>query len=73
VSTPEGYYRLNAQEVWTDGDDVIVLGIPPREYEEENGHNCDDMGCGQCHVILRAEGIHKGFDLTTFSAGEEKP
>ena len=62
-SVPDGYRQLNAQEVWTDGTDVIVLGIPPHEDDEENGHNCDDMGCGQCHVLLRAENIHAGFNF----------
>lgn len=36
---------------------VIVLGIPADEDENamEPNHNCDQMGCGQCHVLWRHE------------------
>jgi hypothetical protein len=69
-TVPQGYRRLAADEVWTDGTDVIVLGLPPNADVEENGHNCDEMGCGQCHVLLKAEDVQVGFD---FSALKVKP
>ena len=72
MNVPEGYRRLDAQEVWTNDKDVIVLGMPPREYDEENGHNCDEMGCGQCHVLLRAENVHGGFDFAALAAPAEE-
>lgn len=36
-------------ECWTDGKWLIVPGYP----EAESDHNCDAMGCGQDHIILR--------------------
>jgi len=51
---PEGYHKLNATEVYTNGDTLVVLGVPDSENEdEETGHNCDQMGCGSIgpHVI----------------------
>jgi hypothetical protein len=41
---------LPVTEVWVDGADVIILGEPDSDDES---HNCDEMGCGQCHVIAR--------------------
>lgn len=76
-TVPDSYRRLPVDEVWTDGTDVIVLGLPPRADDEENGHNCDEMGCGQCHVLLkchvllRADEIHAGFDFAALA--QEKP
>lgn len=40
------------------GDEIVILGTPP-EYDESvpdddpRQHNCDDMGCGQAHVLYR--------------------
>ncbi len=52
-----------AQEAWMvpgeEDIEIIVLGIPAPESEEETDrrgdsrHNCDEMGCRQCHVITR--------------------
>lgn len=36
-------------EVWRHGARVIVLGSP----DEDSDHNCDCMGCGQAHVLMR--------------------
>ena len=69
-SVPEGYRRLDAHEVWTNGSDLIVLGMPPRADDEENGHNCDEMGCAQCHVLARAWAPRLGFDFAALR-GEE--
>lgn len=55
------------QEVIVHKDGVVVLGIPEdcpesiekgpmAEYDEwqiKHGHDCDLMGCGQCHVLWR--------------------
>lgn len=61
----EGFRRLDAVEVWTDGDSLIVLGEPhdpdplgdldhPDDYP--GAHNCDAMGCRMMHVIAHATG-----------------
>lgn len=42
-------------EVWlTDKPEYIVLATP-FETDNEEDHNCDQMGCGSCHVIWRSE------------------
>ena len=52
---PEGYRKLNAAAVYTNGEMLIVLGHPSdiEDESEETGHNCDQMGCGSFgpHVI----------------------
>lgn len=64
LTTPPGFRRVLGVEVWlngqvytdveTDGKEVVVLGDPPDESDsDEPLHNCDAMGCGWCHVILR--------------------
>lgn len=52
--TPEGYERLPSTEVYLKDDELIILGDPPSNEDEEAGHNCDYMGCGVQHVICRA-------------------
>lgn len=39
----------------TDGQDVVALGDPPDEEADPESrlHNCDQMGCGQQHVLAR--------------------
>jgi hypothetical protein len=45
------------QSVWQEMGRAIVLGIPghypwlPEDHDLQ--HNCDAMGCGQCHVLAR--------------------
>ncbi len=56
LAVPEGYRKLRADEVWTDGHRLVILGLPPDEDEiedDELGHDCDQMGCGSFgpHVI----------------------
>jgi hypothetical protein len=37
---------------------IIVIGQPPNEYEDANEdthHNCDEMGCGWEHVLMRID------------------
>lgn len=44
----------NATEVFISDDEIVVLGNPDEEVNEE--HNCDYMGCGSLdHVIFRAK------------------
>lgn len=57
---PTGWKRLDhVSEVWVSPNGTVaVLGSPPRDDEErpeEERHNCDAMGCGQSHVILRGK------------------
>jgi hypothetical protein len=35
--------------------EIVVLGIPfdDEDSDEDERHNCDFMGCGQCHVLAR--------------------
>lgn len=57
--------KVPADEVWLDDDGkLIVLGDPP-EMPDELGHNCDAMGCGWCHVLVRAKSEIDSGDLYT--------
>jgi hypothetical protein len=52
---PPGYRKI---EAYTNGERIIVLGIPPEYREtdpEEDRHNCDSMGCSSDHVIYSVE------------------
>jgi len=59
LNVPEGYVKLRATEVWTNGERLVILGEPPDEdeYSDEYGHDCDQMGCGSVgpHVIAIGE------------------
>lgn len=46
--------EIHAIEI-KDDDEIIVLGNPPAESENQdaNTHNCDEMGCGYLHVLFR--------------------
>jgi hypothetical protein len=56
---PKGWRRVECeiQEVATNGEWVVFLGIPEEEDDtaEELRHNCDAMGCGSVsgHVLYR--------------------
>lgn len=43
------------QEVCELDGEVVILGIPEEGLDDEGNslHNCDQMGCGLCHVIYR--------------------
>lgn len=44
-------YALYMSEGVIDGRRaVVILGVP---HPDDASHNCDAMGCGQEHVILR--------------------
>ena len=47
-----GWWNIQA---YSDGKEVVILGIPPDEESEteEDAHSCDAMGCGFDHVIAR--------------------
>lgn len=46
---PKGYVRVTA---FTNGEKIVVVGSPMDEDgDEENGHNCDAMGCGWDHIL----------------------
>lgn len=49
-----GEYRL-LREAWNNGKEIVVLGFPGEETDEDNPtHNCDEMACSSvCHVIYR--------------------
>ena len=51
-------YGERPARAYVDGDWLIIAGVPldPDDVEgwtEEDGHNCDQMGCGQDHVLYR--------------------
>jgi hypothetical protein len=59
----EGWTRMPEQRI-TEGivqeiveteTEIIFLGKPSPEVNSdgEDVHNCDQMGCGQCHVLYR--------------------
>ncbi len=54
---PLGFHKLDVTEVWTDGNEVVILGDPGYDEDdpETNPHNCDEMGCGAFgpHVLMR--------------------
>lgn len=54
TGTPKGSVKLESfgdGEIWLKDGWVIVLGQP----QEGDGHNCDQMGCGWNHVLVRAK------------------
>jgi hypothetical protein len=51
---PEGYIEIKDIEAVYINEktkDVIILGQPE---EEDESHDCDYMGCGWSHVLIRA-------------------
>jgi len=56
---PEGTWRLDVREAWTNGKELIVLGEPgfDEDAEPENDHDCDLMGCSSFgwHVLARGD------------------
>jgi hypothetical protein len=69
---PEGWSRVDGvtgylhggeiTSVYTNGRSVVILGDP----DEDGGHNCDQMECGQSHVLVRL------FDACALPAPPEK-
>ena len=53
---PDGYVPIRA---YSDGDRVVICGNPPDEEQitdPEQGHNCDEMGCGTLdHALVSLE------------------
>lgn len=55
LTVPEGFRELPVR-VWTNGLQLIIEGDPPDEETDPVGahlHDCDQMGCGWCHVLAR--------------------
>jgi hypothetical protein len=55
-------------EVVLSGDELVVIGTPDPDEDEEIGHNCDAMGCGQAHVVIRAKITHIDAALAALTA-----
>ena len=71
--TMKDFRKLPAYEVWTNGSDFIVLGDPPMQDDDsEEGHNCDQMGCGACHVIARGRIDILGLQFEKLEARDEQ-
>lgn len=51
-SMPAGFRVLRAT-VYTDGEHIVVTAHPHDVCDAEHWHNCDEMGCGWEHVVLR--------------------
>lgn len=49
---PKGYRPVLA---WVSDTHIVVEGTPPDEPDDgdDSPHNCDVMGCGLCHVVIR--------------------
>jgi len=56
------YEKIDSAEVYRDRESgKLVVTASPREVwplwhvrdDDNHPHNCDEMGCGQCHVIAR--------------------
>lgn len=63
----------NVTGVFINGNEVVITGTP---NEDDEKHNCDEMGCGSCdHVLLL--GLlrlkEKGYDESKQEAGEGEP
>ncbi len=57
---PKGYRLLESVRVYEFEGTIVVTADPDEVYPgvddevDEHPHNCDAMGCGQEHVMLRA-------------------
>jgi len=45
-------------EAYDTGDEIVIIGKPPEfdssvPEDDPRRHNCDEMGCGCCHVLYR--------------------
>lgn len=50
---PEGFKEIsNVDGVYVSDDEIVITGIPD---EDDESHNCDEMGCGSLsHVLFRS-------------------
>lgn len=57
-NTTAGFVEMkNATTVFISDDEIVVLGTPDEEVNEE--HNCDYMGCSLVeHVIFRSKFVN---------------
>ena len=50
--------------VWYKDGEIIITGRPCESHPElEHLHNCDEMGCGQLHVLAVAHVTQDGIGL----------
>lgn len=57
---PKGWIHLKEVDcafISEDGTKILLTGYPS-EDENDHGHDCDYMGCGWSHVIVRAKVTH---------------
>ena len=52
---PNNAYQISRNDirVYVQADDTIVITATP--HTDDEAHNCDWMGCGWEHVIIRAK------------------
>ncbi len=53
MKTPNGFVRQHVDVYATPDGRFVIVGTPLDSEDEERGHNCDAMGCGQEHVLHR--------------------
>jgi hypothetical protein len=53
MEAPEGYREIkNVSNVFVSDVDIVITGYPE---EDDESHNCDEMGCSSVsHVLFRA-------------------
>jgi hypothetical protein len=48
---PKGYKEIEDAQVYMSDHEIVITGVP---NEDDEGHNCDHMGCSSInHVIYR--------------------
>jgi hypothetical protein len=64
---PEAHFKEHIHSIAILDNQIIVIGQPPSEYideDESTHHNCDAMGCGWEHVLMRIN-VDKVIDFYT--------
>lgn len=65
-------YGTGFAEVYTNGTQIVVLGEPPEPPDGEDLlHNCDQMGCGWDHVLIRINAPEELLDQERRAEGAE--
>ncbi len=60
--------------VYVLGNEIVITGTPMEKDDDSDGkHNCDAMGCGCEHVLLRGlfRFVEKGYDEEEQEADRE--
>lgn len=54
-----GFTEIKNARIYLTEGEIIITGNPKEhtDYDEELGHNCDQMGCGSVssHILMRFE------------------